>query len=153
MAAVWPQALLLLCVFHFAKAVVAWLWNSKNNIQFNKNPEKNHRNILYEKFEAVLYSETEIKVLEKIECMKRDKTYKRYPNFQDHINKLLERREEWAIYLRREGKYPTHNINTTNYVEVSFRTTKDRKLNRLREYNLMSLVETLADDDYLHSTR
>ena len=58
--------------------------------------------------------------------MKCDETYNRYENFKEHIErKGLPRYKEWSLKERIENSLPNHNQNTTNYVEYSFRMTKD----------------------------
>ena len=59
---------------------------------------------------------------------------------------ILPRKEEWAISERIEKKLCTHNVNTTNYVEISFRITKDNQFNRVKAYNLPDLLDIVLDD-------
>ena len=54
---------------------------------------------------------------------------------------------------RYEKQLPTHNQNTSNYVEYSFRMTKDIQFNRLKAYNLADLVDICMDDSKLYSRR
>ena len=61
-----------------------------------------------------------------------DEATAKYPQFVQHIKKnLLPRKEEWAISERIENHLSKHNVNTTNYVEISFRITKDNQFNRV----------------------
>ena len=52
-----------------------------------------------------------------------------------------------------EKKLPTHNQNTTNCVEYSFRMTKDIQFSRLKAYNIMDLVDICLDDSKLYSRK
>ena len=86
--------------------------------------------------------------------MKRNKVYKKYKNFKAHVeNKILPRHNEWSMKDRYEKQLPTHNQNTSNYVEYSFRMTKDIQFNRLKAYNLADLVDICMDDSKLYSRR
>ena len=61
-----------------------------------------------------------------------DETTAKYPQYVQHIKKnILQRKEEWAISERIENHLSTHNVNTTNYVEISFRITKGNQFNRV----------------------
>ena len=46
---------------------------------------------------------------------------------------------------------PTHNTNTNNYVEISFRETKDHQFNRQKTFNLPELLSIVMDqsENYL----
>ena len=64
---------------------------------------------------------------------------------------ILPRNKELAIKGRYEKKLPTHNQNTTNYVDYSFRMMKDVQFNRLKAYNLTDLVDICLDKSTLYS--
>ena len=54
---------------------------------------------------------------------------------------------------RLENKLPTHNQNTTNCVEYSFRMTKEVQFSRIRAYNLTDLLGICLDDSVLYTRR
>ena len=86
--------------------------------------------------------------------MKCDETYNRYENFKEHIErKVLPRYKEWLLKERIENSLPNHNQNTTNYVEYSFRMTKDVQFSRLRAYNLVDLLSVCLDDSKFYTRR
>ena len=50
--------------------------------------------------------------------MKENDIYGKYGHFQAHVElQILPRNAEWSLKERLEKKLPTHNQNTTNYVE------------------------------------
>lgn len=86
--------------------------------------------------------------------MKRNKTYKKYENFKEHVEKhILPRYRERSLKERLENKLPTHNQNTTNCVEYSFRMTKEVQFSRIRAYNLTDLLGICLDDSVLYTRR
>ena len=144
----WPETTLLLCIFHHLQALWSWLWNGEHNIQ------KGDRPTLFNLFKKVLYAETTEEYNRSVGEMKRNKVYKKYKNFKAHVeNKILPRHNEWSMKDRYEKQLPTHNQNTSNYVEYSFRMTKDIQFNRLKAYNLADLVDICMDDSKLYSRR
>ena len=144
----WDESVLLLCIFHVFQAVNTWLWDAKHKI------DKSDRKPLYRLIKAIVYSPTEEKFYENIRKMRADKIFKKYQNLAKHFDeKLLPRHEEWAMFVRHRENYSTHNQNTNNYVEISFRWVKDAQLGRLRAYNLMNLVEMTFDDNKHYSQR
>ena len=50
-------------------------------------------------------------------------------------------------------KLPTHSTNTSNYVEASFRLTKDGQFNRTKAFNLSDLLDILLDDSVYYKKR
>ena len=84
--------------------------------------------------------------------MRTNAVFIKYENFEAHVEtNILPRNKEWAIKGRYEKKLPTHNQNTTNYVEYSFRMMKDVQFNRLKAYNLTDLVDICLDKSTLYS--
>ena len=65
----------------------------------------------------------------------------------------MPRVNEWAISYRKSEKLPTHNVNTTNYVEVSFRIDKEILFNRTMCYNLGELLDVVLDDSSFYSRK
>ena len=63
------------------------------------------------------------------------------------------RAETWAIFFRNDKKLPTHSTNTSNYIEASFRLTKDGQFNRTKAYNLPDLLANLLDDSVYYRKR
>ena len=140
----WPGMILLLCLFHVLQAVWGWLWKASHHV------EKVHRPILFNLFKNLVYSKTEDEYSEALEVFDNSEVTEKYANFSTHVeNNLLPRKCEWAISDRIANKLETHGTNTTNYVESSFRLTKENQFHRIRAYNLPDLLETILDDsDY-----
>ena len=144
----WPETVLLLCVFHHLQALWSWLWKSEHNIP------KDDRPILFNLFKRVLYTETTDEYNKNVDNMKASDVYNKYENFKAHMEDgILPRKAEWSLRERYEKQLPTHNQNTSNYVEYSFRMTKDIQFNRLKAYNLTDLVDIILDDSKLYSRR
>ena len=102
----------------------------------------------------IVYAENTQEYNEYVDARKNDHTYNKYVNFKKHMEeKVLPRFSEWSLKERLEKKLPTHNQNTTNYVEYSFRMTKDVQFSRLKAYNLTDLWMTAncTPDDVLVS--
>ena len=121
-----------------------WLWKASHHV------EKVHRPILFNLFKNLVYSKTEDEYSEALEVFDNSEVIEKYTNFSTHVeNNLLPRKCEWAISDRIANKLETHGTNTTNYVESSFRLTKENQFHRIRAYNLPDLLETVLDDsDY-----
>ena len=102
----------------------------------------------------IVYSETLEKFNDSVKTMKENDVYRKYANFKKHVEEnILPRHKEWSLKERLENRLPTHNQNTTNYVEYSFRMTKDIQFSRLRTYNLTDLVDICLDDSKFYSRR
>ena len=144
----WPQTYLLLCHFHLLQAVWSWLWKADHKIEHNDRPT------LLNVFKKVVYAENTEQFETHTTNMKNDETYQKYENFKAHVEKkLLPRYKEWSLKERMENKLPTHNQNTTNYVEYSFRVTKEIQFSRIRAYNLTDLVGICLDDSKYYTRR
>ena len=145
---VWPGSFLLLCIFHHLQALWTWLWKAEHGI------EKDDRPILMNLVKRVVYAENTEDFAKRVEDMKESETYRKYGNFKIHVEQdILPRHREWSLRERYEKKLPTHNQNTTNYVEYSFRMTKDVQFSRVKAYNLTDLVDICLDDSRLYTRR
>ena len=148
LAAAWPQLTVLLCQFHLLQALWQWLWSGTHKI------EKDDRAPLLKMFRKVVYSDTETLFTEAEEEMKNHPLYQKYPAFQKHIEQdVLPRKDKWSLLYRIHEKLPTSSVNTTNYVESSFRWTKESQFNRHRAYNLLDLLRIVMDNCQYHARR
>ena len=144
----WSGTSLLLCIFHLLQAVWTWLWSAEHKI------EKQDRPTLINLVKKTVYAEDTTAFEHSIDVMKESVIYKKYENFKKHVEeKILPRYREWSLKERLENKLPTHNQNTTNCVEYSFRMTKDIQFSRLRAYNLTDLLSVCLDDSKLYTRR
>ena len=125
LVAAWPGITLLLCQFHLLQALWQWLWSGKHKI------EKEDRAPLLTMFRKLVYSDTENEFNEAEKQLKNHALYKKYQAFKDHIEQdVLPRKDIWSLLYRIKEKLPTSSVNTTNYVESSFRWTKESQFNR-----------------------
>lgn len=146
--AVWPNAKLLLCTWHLLNAVWRWLWDRKHQVLKEDRPH------LLKLFRVLLYAKTGEEYDIKMEDLTGDETCQRYQNFIKHLEKAyFKRKESWAIFVRNEEKLPTHSTNTSNYIEASFRITKDRQFNRTKAFNLAELLDVVLDDSEYYKKR
>ena len=123
----WPQATHLLCQWHCLQAVWRWLWNGSHNIV------KADRQVLMRLFRKLVYSKSreDFDIAEK-EFLENEVCNK-YPQFISHINRTyMPRKEKFAMYIRNLLQLPTHSVNTSNFVESSFRILKDFVFNRTK---------------------
>ena len=136
---------MLLCQFHVLQAVWQWLLLGSHKI------EKQDRSELLQIFRRVVYSKTEEEFVESENKMKSNALYQKYPAFKSHVEvNILPRKNLWSLLYRISEKLPTSSVNTTNYVESSFRWTKEQQFNRHRAYNLLHIV---MDDCQYHARR
>ena len=98
-------------------------------------------------FKSVIYAENEGKYEEKEEALLNKATLQKYSLLLTNISKtILPRKKEWSLTLS------THNVNNTNYAEVSFRITKGNQFNRTKAYNCANLVDIILDDSLYYIT-
>ena len=148
LSSIWPDATLLLCTFHVLQALWGWEWESKNKI------DKADRPLLFNLFKELVYAKSSEEFKIKQNQLLNDETVRKYPQFLNHVNDdILPRKDEWALSERIEKQLPTHNNNTTNYVEVTFRLTKDSQFSRVRAFNLADLLDIILDDSSYYVMR
>ena len=145
---VWPESILILCAWHVLNAVWRWLWEGSHQIKKEDRPH------LLKKLRYVLYAKSEDEYTTKTEKLLSDDICQRYPNYVKHLeDAYFERKEAWAIYFRNDKKLPTHSTNTSNYIEASFRLTKDGQFNRTKAFNLSDLLDVVLDDSVYYKKR
>ena len=92
------------------------------------------RPVLLGIFRKLLYSKTK-ESFEK-EIIDHELT-KKYPNFLSHLERqYLDRLDNWALYYHYSEDLPTRNVQTSNYVEASFRVRKDIQFHRTKAYKV-----------------
>mgnify|MGYP001796678642 CR=1 FL=1 len=105
-------------------------------------------------FKALVYTTSFDQYAVKEKEILQSRIVKKYPHFEKHVKTdIIPRKSEWAISQCMERRLTTHNVNTTNYVEVSFRLTKDNQFNRIRAYNLVELLDIILDDSTYYVMR
>ena len=144
----WPKAILLLCIFHLLQAFWRWLWSGDHRIW------KDDRPTLYNLFKPLVFVNNDKDYEKKKKTLLRNKVCKKYKNLQSHLtNSVLPRKDEWSLAYRYENQLTTHNVNTTNYAEVSFRLTKEGQFNRIKAYNFPDLLDIVLDDSIYYVNR
>ena len=132
---VWPSIELLLCMFHVLQAHWQFIFKSESKI------EKKDKPVLLRMMRKILYSETREDFDEALNEMKESPAYNKYENYKKYMEeKVLPRNKEWSLLHRILAQLPTNNVNVTNYVETSFRVSKDIKFNRHRAHNLAEML-------------
>ena len=144
----WGQSVLLLCTFHVLQAQWRWLWDQKHNI---KHSDRAH---LLHLLRKVMYAETPWELSNTLEELYADEVVHLYPQFIKHLLKdSLPKLKAWSIARRISEKLPTSNNNTNNYVESSFRYTKDIQFNRLRAFNLVDILSIVFDKSEFYANK
>jgi len=110
---IFPEAILLLCIFHVLQATWRYLWVSNHGIILQ------HRQILYNEIKNMMYSKSneELESLY-IKAIQNNLT-KKYPKFESSVLNLYERRHEWALCLRKS--IITRGQNTNNISEAGLK--------------------------------
>ena len=132
---VWPQSRLLLCIFHLMQQVWRWLCEKKNGVHAD------HRAQILSLMKSIIYAEME-DISERTDDMLEHSLFKKYPNAKKYLQDVLDLKESWALAYR--NSLPIRGNNTNNYVEAQFLIIKDEILNRVKEYNIVGLVDKLT---------
>ena len=132
---VWPESRLL-CIFHLMQQTWRWLHEKKNSIR------KDHRPEILKLVKAIVYASNEDDVSEKTEQLLEDSLLEIYPNANEYLNNVLYISGSWALAYRSD--ILVRGNNTNNYVEAQFLVIKDEILNRVKEYNVLGLVDKLT---------
>ena len=74
-----------------------------------------------------------------------------YPNAAKYLDDVLNIKESWVLAYR--SNLPVRGNNTNNYVEAQFLVIKDEILNRVKEYNVVGLVDKLTTNLEAHALR
>ena len=148
LSTVWPQSVLLLCIFHVLQAQWTWLWDAKHCIAHAD------KATLLNLFRKVLYSETDGELSDRLEDLYADPVILKYPQYQKHLMKdTFPKMRSWNIARRIVDKLPTSNHNTNNLVECSFRFTKDTQFNRLKAFNLPDMLSLVLDKSEFYTNK
>ncbi|XP_065218331.1 uncharacterized protein LOC135844139 isoform X1 [Planococcus citri] len=130
--AIWPDSVLLLCIFHVLQYVLRWLQDANHKI------EKAHQGDLMSTFQTILYS-TDIK--------EADDAYESamaigssYPGWQSYLQDQYAMKEKWCLAYR-VGLTAHH---TNNFAEISIRLFKENVLDRVKAYNLVALLDFIV---------
>ncbi|XP_078686972.1 uncharacterized protein LOC144919399 [Branchiostoma floridae x Branchiostoma belcheri] len=134
----WPGANLLLCTFHVLQQVWKWLHDKNHNIKQDDRP------YLLSLFKRCLYAETEETFQNCCADMFEDDKCKQYANFITYLSNLCDKKEAFALCFRTH--LPVRGNHTNNFVEAQFLVLKDTILRRVKEYNVVGLLERITTD-------
>ena len=133
----WPGATLLLCALHVLQQVWRWLHDKNHNIKQDDRP------YLLSLFKRCLYAETEDTFLNCCAEMFEDDKCKQYANLTSYVSNLCEK-EAFALCFRTH--LPVRGNHTNNFVEAQFLVLKDTILGRVKEYNVVGLLDRITTD-------
>ncbi len=133
----WPNAHLLLCVFHFLQSNWTWLHEGKNKIK------NEHRAILIGKVKELVYSKTETNLIDAYSAFFKNDIVAMYPHFQSHIKSHWLRRLQWAICYR--SNIITRGNNTNNISEAGIKIVRELVFGRIKAYNLIQMFQFVTE--------
>ena len=136
--AVWPKALLLLCLFHIMQQVWRWLCEGKNKISL---PDRKEIMLVFKDMSYEPDAET---FKTKYDQITENDTAIKYPHFLLYLDGVYEIRNAWALCYRND--VITRSYNTNNNAEAQFLVMKDKILQRVKEFNVISLFSKLVND-------
>ena len=100
---------------------------------------KGDRGELFFAFRDIVYAEGEESFKERLEDARNSEKLNKYPKVLEHLEKLVPRAAEWALWYRKS--LLTRGNNTDNYSEAGIRTFKDKVLGRTKAFNPVHLFE------------
>lgn len=133
---VFPEATLILCVFHLLQAVWRFLLEGKNNIR------KDHHPQLLSPLKKMTFGSSVIALEEAYAEIQANDIASLYPNYLAHCKKLHDRCQAWAVCYRHD--LLVHGNNTNNYAEAAMRILKDQIFEHVRAYNIAQLLDFLV---------
>ncbi|CAG8836584.1 28514_t:CDS:2, partial [Gigaspora margarita] len=122
----WPQAVRLLCTFHFLQSFWRWLYNAKHGIN------KSDRILIMSKMKKILYA-LDISEINLHYSEFKQNFYSYYPLLRRPVEILWEHRNFWALSFRSGLLIRGNHMN--NYIERSFGLLKDVVFARTQAYN------------------
>lgn len=140
-----PEATLVLCVFHLLQAMWRWLWNCSSEVPMQ------HRAQLLKSFRGLVYASTPTDLMEGYNRLIEDHVASQHPDFVRHLQEVFQRREEWAICL--QTTLPIRENDIDSYIDSAMRMVKEKVLHRLKSYNVTQLVNfvvTRMEAHYIH---
>ena len=115
-----------------------WLWSRHHGVILNERPH------CLKLFRDLLYSKSEEEFIEKRETLENDPIIDKNITYKNHlVNAYFSRIEKWALFVRNQEEMETHNMNTNNMTETTFKIFKEFILHRRKCYNLPDLVQVI----------
>ena len=144
-ANIWPEATLLLCIFHFLQSCWTWLHDGNSKLK------NDHRTELIAQVKQIIYAKcvSELEALHS-KFLKNELTCC-YPKFQSYIEKWWQKRMEWALCYRKSLLVRSNHTN--NVAEVGIRILKEIVFGRIKAYNLVQMFQFVTDAMELYYKR
>ncbi|XP_066926380.1 uncharacterized protein [Clytia hemisphaerica] len=133
--AVWPNAKLLLCLFHIMQQVWRWLFDKNHVILQVDRPE------IMCMFRKIVYA-TDEDSFETFVTEINELYGEKYKNLKAYLKTVFAYKERWCLLYRRG--LLTRGNNTNNFVESQFLVLKDNILCRTKEININGLIQKLV---------
>lgn len=135
--------ILLLCLFHILQAFWRFIWNREQNVVMADRSE------LFFLFRDIVYAADEESFNERLKYAQDSEKFKKYPKVLEHMQKLVPRAAEWALWYRKD--LLTRGNNTDNYSEAGIKVFKEQVLGRCKAYNPVHLLDFVVTryDKYL----
>jgi len=112
------DSILLLCIFHVLQAFLLFIWNRESAV-----PKKN-RSELFFLFKDLVYARSEEEFQDRLKDAMENEHLNQAPKVKCHLEKLLPRINEWALFLRQD--LLTRGTETNNYSEINMRILKEK---------------------------
>ncbi|XP_025087192.1 uncharacterized protein LOC112559914 isoform X2 [Pomacea canaliculata] len=132
---VFPESILILCVFHILQAVWRFLWDSKHAVPRDDRPH------LLKLVRNLVYADNQQQLQDCYTVLRNDPVALQHSSFIEYVKRLYERQHVWAICHREQ--LPVRGNDTNNYVEAAMRILKDRIFQRVRAYSPAQLLDFL----------
>ena len=145
LAEVWPEATLLLCIFHFLQGCWTWLHDGNNKVR------NNHRTELIGQVKEMVYAKS-ISELEALHNnFSKNELVCHYPKFKTYIDRWWHKRLEWALCYRKSLLVRGNHIN--NVAEAGIRIVKELVFGRIKAYNMVQMFQFVTDAMELYYKR
>lgn len=135
---VWPSSTLLLCIFHILQQLWRWLHDKSHSISQADRP------YILSLFKQALYSESGEIFEDFYSELLNDGRCNRYANLIHYLETLYDGKEAFALCFRAE--LPVRGNHTNNFAEAQFLVLKDTILRRVKEYNIVGLIDKVTID-------
>ena len=145
LAEVWPEATLLLCIFHFLQSCWTWLHDSNNKIK------NDHRTELITQVKQMVYAKSVLELETLHNKFSTNKVVSHYPKFKNYIEKWWHKRLEWALCHRKS--LLVRGNHTNSVAEAGIRILKDIVFGQIKAYNIVQMFQFVIDAMELYYKR
>ena len=136
---------LLLCIFHLMQQVWRWLHEKKNGIRLDDRPQ------LLGMIKVILYTRNLEEIEDIIDELRPHVLLELYQNAGRYFENVLDLKDAWS--LAQPSDLMLRENHTNNYVKSQFLVIKDEILKRVKEYNVIGLINKICyDRDYHYKT-